>query len=897
MPLPASTRLGRYEVVGLLGAGGMGEVYRARDTELSRMVAVKILPGVAANAPERVDRFIREAQATAALNHPNILAVYDVGADRVGPFIVSELLEGQTLHDARPPGHPWPVRRVLELAVQVGRGVAAAHARGIVHRDLTPQNIFVTDDGVAKILDFGLARLIESAATRDDQDTAPLTRERTVLGTMGYMAPEQVRGQPADHRADLFAFGAIVYELLAGRRAFAGDSSADVATAILTEDPADVTELQPAVPAGLARIVSRCLEKRPEARFQSASDLVFALEALSSPSGSTAPPAAQRDRTHRRGIALAALASLAFATAVAFGFLWGSRAAPLASPDALPAGPQVTRLTELAGLEEFPALSPDGRSVAFTASVAGRRQVFVRLIGGGTLLQLTSAPVDHQLPRWSPDSSSLVYFSPAAPGDTQGAIWEVPAFGGAPRRISDSLGGADVSPDDGRIACFRLGDGAIELATSPRDGSAFTVVARLPIGSYYWYPRWSPDAKWIAFQRGDGVRFDVFAVPASGGEPRQVTSDNTLLAGLAWLPDGSGIVYSSGRGSTVPYLPVLNLWEARLDAGAPRQLTSEEVSYTHPDIHKDGAVVVSRMLRAFDIWRFPVSGSAADNARRGIRVTRQTGHVQTPTTSPDGREVAYLSDSGGHANLWVIESASTGLRQITHERDADVAVGVPIWSPDGRSIAFVSSRGNPGYAFGIWLVNPDGGNLRNLVPRGLGAAWSADGRWLYYVERPNDALRKLAADGGEPVVVRSEKVRNGIGSDGSTLYFLVERALVDGTPEYQIRAAMPEDGPSRLVARVPASRLAGWQIQIVNPALSPDGKWLAQALIDGMATNIWVVSTSSGEWRQITDFGDGVTFIARRVSWSADGQSILAAVGEGDADIVLIDGLIAAAGR
>jgi Tol biopolymer transport system component len=307
----------------------------------------------------------------------------------------------------------------------------------------------------------------------------------------------------------------------------------------------------------------------------------------------------------------------------------------------------------------------------------------------------------------------------------------------------------------------------------------------------------------------------------------------------------------------------------------------------HPDLHASGAMVVSRMRREIDIWRFPVRGTGHDPGAAPMQVTSQTGHVHTPTASPDGTQLAFLSDSGGHSNLWVRDVESGAERQITHERDPGVAMGVPIWSPDGKSIAFVSSRGNPGLVFGIWLVNPDGGSLRNLVRRGLGATWSPDGRWVYFVERANDVVRKVSVDGGSPVVVRSEPARNVIGIHGSTLYFLVERALVDGSPEFEIRAAHPEDGPSRVVTRIPATRLATWQV--VNPALSPDGKWLAQALTDGQTTNVWIAATSSGEWQQITDFGDRATFIARRVCWSPDGRYVFAAVGEGDADIIRLE--------
>jgi len=367
-----------------------------------------------------------------------------------------------------------------------------------------------------------------------------------------------------------------------------------------------------------------------------------------------------------------------------------------------------------------------------------------------------------------------------------------------------------------------------------------------------------------------------------------------MMNGFAWLPDSTGIVYSSSRGGTMPYLSVLGLWQVTLRDGSVRRLTSGETSYISPDITKSGAVVVSRMKLQTDIWKFPVDGLPAENVRRGVRVTRQTGQVLTPTAGPRDEEVAFLSDSGGHANLWVVNTGTGGLRQITHERDPNVAVGVPVWSPDGRAIAFVSSRGNPGWTFGVWLVDPDGSNLRNVANPGLGPAWSPDGRWVYYSTRGGAAatdavLKKVPVAGGPSVTVRTERLFNVIGLDGSTLYYSFARPLIDGTPEFEIRTATPEDAPFRVLARIPASRVPIWQV--FNPALSPDGKWLAQALTDGATTNLWALSTMTGEWRQITDFGERTTFIVRRVSWSSDGGSILAAVGEGDSDIVLLEGL------
>jgi DNA-binding winged helix-turn-helix (wHTH) protein/Tol biopolymer transport system component len=589
-----------------------------------------------------------------------------------------------------------------------------------------------------------------------------------------------------------------------------------------------------------------------------------------------------------------ALPALSLGMAAALVLLWARERLGRPAAEPSPSDARVVRLTDLPGLEESPSISPDGRSVAFTAGVGGRRQVFVQLIAGGAPLQITRDAGDHEYPRWSPDSSSIFYFSPAVSEGVQGNIWEISALGGVPRRVVDSVGSADVSPTDGRLAFFRLAKERIQLVATTVDGSKVDVVAEFAPVSYYLYPRWSPDGRWIAFQRGDSVRFDIFVTQSTGGQPRQLTHDNNMMSGFAWLPDSTGIVYSSSRDSTMPYLPMLGMWAVGLRDGSVRRVLSGETSYMNPDISKSGAIVVSRMTLHADIWKFPVDGRPAENVRRGIRVTRQTGHVLAPTASPDDREVAFLSDSGGHSNLWVVATDTGELHQVTHERDPNVAVGAPLWSPNGYTIAFVYSRGNKGLAFGVWLVDSDGSNLRNVANPGQGPAWSRDGRWVYYSTwsgpaATDVALKKVPADGGPAVTVRSERLRNVIGLNGSTLYYGVDRTPVGGKPEVEIHAATPEDGPFRVLAHIPASRVPIWQI--VYPALSPDGKWMAQALTDGFTTNLWTLSTTTGEWRQITDFGDRATFIVRRVSWSFDGRSIYAAVAEGDSDIVLLEGL------
>ena len=891
MALVRGTKFGPYEIVDPLGAGGMGEVYRAHDTKLERDVALKLLPPLSTTDADRAARFRREARMLASLNHPNIGAIYGFEDAGSVPALVLELVEGDTLKE-RLRRRPLPVSGALKFAQQIADALDAAHRTGIIHRDLKPSNIKITPEGVVKVLDFGIAKVLTTEGSSPDFLDAPtVTADATIagviLGTVAYMSPEQARGQPVDKRTDIWAFGCVLFEMLTATSVFARKTVTDTIAAIVGAEP-EWKALPADTPASIRRLLLRCLQKDANRRLHDIADARIELEdAMVTP----AEPASVRMPRPWFRLTLAALTLGIVATLV---FLWAvrnrfGRAAGPSPPDS-----RVTRLTDLPGLEESPAISPDGKSVAFTARVSGKRQVFVQLIAGGAPLQLTRDAVDHECPRWLPNSSSILYFSPEVSGTVQGSIWEIPALGGVPRRVVNSVGCADINPSNGRLALFQLAKQGIQLVTAAMDGSQSDVVAEFTPTTYYLYPRWSPDGRWIAFQRGDNIRFDIFVVPASGGEPQQLTHDNNLMSGFAWLPSSAGIIFSSSRSSTMPYLPALGLWEVTLRDGLVRQVMSGEASYMSPDISKSGAILVSRMKLQTDIWKFPVDGSPAENVRRGVRVTRQTGQIVTPTASPDDKEVAFLSDSGGHANLWVVNTETGGLRQITYERDPKVAVGVPLWSPDGRSIAFVSSRGNQGWTFGVWLVDSDGSNLRNVANPGQGPAWSPDGRWVYYSTwggaAPKDvALKKVPIDGGPTVTVRSERLRNAIGLHGSTLYYTVEQPLVNGTPEFEIRAATPENGSFRVLAHIPASRAPIWQI--VNPILSPDGKWMAQALTDGLTTNLWVLSTTTGEWRQIADFGDRATFIARRVSWSSDGRSIYAAVAEGDSDIVLLEGL------
>jgi serine/threonine protein kinase/sugar lactone lactonase YvrE len=886
MPFGPGTRVGPYEIAAPLGVGGMGEVYRAHDPRLRRDVAIKVIAARFATDPDLLKRFSQEALASAALNHPNIVAVYDVGAHEGSPYLVTELLDGESLRERVSRGR-LPARDVMQLGLQIVRGITAAHEKGIVHRDLKPENLFVTKDEQLKILDFGLAKLTEQApadAGASQFTTAAVTETGTVLGTVGYMAPEQVRGEAADHRSDLFAVGAILYEMVTGRGAFRRETRPETLTAILRENPLDMDGSTSSMPPTLARLIGHCLEKKPADRFQSGRDLAFALETIGSlPGASHVPTYATGARGRKLWWSVVAAAALLALAAGAFG-MWRllGRRAPTTTEV------RVHRLTDTRGLEESPAISPDGKSITFITQIEKNAQIHVRLVAGGAPLQITRDPSDHLYPRWSPDSASIIYYQPTPESESGGAIWEVPTLGGTARRLAASVGGADISHDGTRLVFPRFENGRMELVVSSRDGTKPRVLAVLETGYQYVTPRWSSDDRLVAYQRGTGSAFDIFVVPAVGGEVRQLTQHGARLEGLTWAPDRPSIVFASSRGSTIWYLPKTNLWVVDADGTGLRQLTFGEESYTYPDLSASGAIVVNRVRRQFDIWRYPVDGSPIENVRRAVRITQQTSDVHTPSVSPGDRELAYVSDSGGHANIWVVNLETGQPRQVTFESNPEMRVGLPLWSPRDDQIAYFTSLGS---SWNYSLVQPDGSNPRLLARDAGWATWSPDGQWLYFSDFPVGAnLRKVPVAGGSSVLVRSDRAsRVAVSPDGASLYYAIELPVVTGGADLEIRVARPENAPSQVLARIPARRAAPWGG--FQPVISPDGQWLALALLDGVTSNLWALSTSTGQLRQLTDFGEAPTFVTRRVSWSSDGRSIFAAVGEGDSDVVLLEGL------
>src|ERR1700722_7764115 len=526
MALPSGTKLGPYEIVSPLGAGGMGEVYRARDTRLGRDVAIKVLPEALANDADRLRRFEQEARTIAALNHPNILGIHDIGVHDGAPFLVSEFLDGQTLREKLVSG-PLPVRRAIDYALGIAQGLAAAHEKGIVHRDLKPENVFVTRDGRIKVLDFGLAKLVRPEEGHETEETLtnPATLPGTVMGAVGYMSPEQVRGEPIDTRSDIFSFGAVLYEMLTGKRAFKRATSAETMTAILREEPQALNDTGWQGPPELQRMLARCLEKNVERRFQSSSDLAFALESLSGASSGT--PTAKSVSQPK-----ALQAWLPWVIAAA---LMGTAVWEVARPAIAPANPlenaHFTRVTDFKSVET--AISPDGRFVAFVSDHDGPFDVWLTQVGTGHVTNLTqgkAGPLPGPLRSvgFSGDGSEIWIGG----GDVGMRLRLMLLTGGTPRNfLSEEVVNLAWSPDGERIVyhTFAKGD---PMFVADRSGANARQIFQDRPGIHNHFPAWSPDGHWIYFSHGTPAtgEMDLWRIDPGGRNPERLTQINTDVA-------------------------------------------------------------------------------------------------------------------------------------------------------------------------------------------------------------------------------------------------------------------------------------------------------------------------------------------------------------------------------
>ena len=734
MTIAPGTKLGPYEILAHLGSGGMGQVWRARDGRLDRDVAVKLLPPSLAGDPERLQRFALEARAAGQLNHPNVLTVYDIGTEGGTTYLVTELLDGETLRERMSAG-ALPVRKIVDIAKQIGLGLSAAHGRGIVHRDLKPENVFVTRDGRVKILDFGLARVtIDSSAEASAATTLQGTTPGMILGTVGYMSPEQVRGQPADARSDLFSFGSVLFEMATGRRAFERATAADTMSAILKEDPPDITLVGAAIPAALDRLIRRCLEKSPDERFQSARDLAFALEATdgTSTSGATTATyaAAPGPSTRSR---LPVWIAISLIAALGGGFLIGRLGAPTAvAPGFSPTTARLQQLTSTGGDIGQPSLSADGATVVYTLRSGGNSDIYSLRVGGENAVNLTAdSPAHDSQPAFSPDGRAIAFRSERGGG----GIFVMGATGESVRRITSEGFHPAWSPDGRELAYTHeaIGDPNTRTMLSPlyRVVVATGATTKVSDGDAA-QPAWSPNGKFLVFwglPAGSGRRA-IFTIAAAGGTPTTLVDDGAINWNPVWSNDGEYVYFASDRE------PPMNLWRIPVDQqtgaarGAPERLTLATEVHYGLSAEANGAVAFPAVNRQSVVERHVLDLANPRPDPAPAVLMRLARGVSSVAPSPDGRLLA-MTINDGTEDLVVTRADGTGSTRLTNDIFRDRA---PTWTAAGDAIFFMSDRSG---RYEIWRIRPDGSSLEPVTEqaadKGMPIAepiLSADGKWL-----------------------------------------------------------------------------------------------------------------------------------------------------------------------
>jgi len=873
--LPSGKQLGPYEIVSLLGAGGMGEVYRARDARLGRTVALKVLAAEVAEDTGRRSRFEQEARAASALNHPNILTVFDFGSQDGLTYIVSELIEGESLRDLIQRG-PVPQNRLIEIAGQVADALAAAHASGIVHRDLKPENIMITgpatgDPGRAKILDFGLAKQLVQP---HGNSSAALTRTSpgAILGTAAYMSPEQIAGTTVDHRSDIFSFGLVLHECLTGRQTFERPTAVEMMTAILREDPPELPET---VSPGLRQIVAHCLEKEPDRRFHSARDLAFALRTLSTTatrSGYQPRVAGRPARSWHWPLLAAVLAAILLALAVRH-FL-----------ELEPIDLAAYRFTPFANDHEPEAdgaWAPNGKSIAYLKTVDGFPELMVRSLDSPTPIQLTTAHIPVSRPFWSPDSTVIYYTTPIG----KGVLWGISPSGGKPARILEDLRTAAISPDSNSLAIWRVTEsanqvrGAVWISSPPRTAPKRYEPApfETPLDGDGNSLHFSPDgSSLLLIANGVDAQIWLLPFPAGRGKPRRLFAGIDLgsAPGASWLPDSRHALLSFSPSVNNP--PALSLADLKNDT--LRKLTASTAGEAEPSASPDGKrLVFTSIADDYDLLELPLDGSGQRTLLANSR------DMYSPSWAPAGDQLVYATDRTGTGEIWM-HNRKAGLDRPA-VTGADFAPGTttglanPVFSPDGKRFAFVRYSTNEPAT--IWVEptvggapirlspeyivaptwSPDGNSIAGLMHRGgpwqpaivevganmtphpiMGAPtclmppeWSPTGEWIACEAR--DGIQLFSPDGGKHrTLPRLTSVAMAFSRDGRTIY-----AVGRENGRTFLKSVDWASGAVRTIAEYANEKLvSGGTPYQARLSLAPDGKSLATSAVT-TRTDLWLL--------------------------------------------------------
>jgi Tol biopolymer transport system component len=927
MTLEAGTRVGKYEIRQLLGAGGMGEVYLAHDTELRRPAALKFIPAEVAADPRRLERFGREALAASALNHPNIVTVYDIGETQDGRrFFATEFVDGSTLREHMK-AHRLKLAEALDLVAQAAAALVEAHGQGIVHRDVKPENVMVRRDGYVKVLDFGLAKLTGGAAA-GSVDTEAATRALaptgagTVLGTVSYMSPEQARGEEVDARTDVWSLGVVLYELLTGSLPFRGKSASHTLVAIQDEEPPPLSRYLPEVPDLLQEIVADALAKDREARLTTRQMLAKlqrlkrrvdagahldhsltpsqtspGLEAdgggaaTASHAGTTASGghATQVGATATQGSspALAAPAgsprawlmlALGAVVLAGAGFAVYRFTRGVQAPTGARAPMKIKALTD-SGRASEAVISPDGRFVAYVLTDGTRQSIHLRQLVEPSDKEIVPAAPDQQYSglTFSPDGDYLHYLAGAGAVPVND-LYRVPLLGGAARRLNRQVDSAVTFSPDGRRFAFVRNDPKTKESSvfiSGADGTNERRLAARGRPEDYRNLAWSPDGQTIAYvlfgEDAEGYYTHVGEVRvADAGESTISAARWRSILGLAWLPDRSGLLIAARDRASAPGTPA-QVWQLAYPGGEPRQLTNDSSQFDSLSLTADGTTLVAtRSEQRANIW--VVSNGAYASARQ-VTSGRENGGTGCAWTA-DGR-VVYSSRASGYFDIWVMNADGSAPTQLTSGTDAN---NFPAASPDGRYIVFETNRG---VGWSVWRMNADGGAPRELT-RNSGQwsypQFSADGRWVYYAS-DDDAGRKVVwrvpAEGGPPEqVTRDETGPAWLSPDGSALlYYRRESAEA---PAKLVVAPASGGEPARALDPPKETRDARW---------SPDGRAAVVVRDTDRVSNLWALPLDGGRPRQLTDWKSDKIFW---YAFSRDGRQLAVTRGDIFYDVMLI---------
>jgi serine/threonine protein kinase len=890
------TMIDTYEVISLLGAGGMGEVYRARDTSLKRIVAIKFLRRGVADQPAQLRRFEQEAQAAATLNHPHIVAVYQFGTFQGTPFLVTEFLEGVTMRELVRRG-ALPVHKTIEYGGQIADALASAHARGILHRDLKPENLFITDDDRVKILDFGLAKLRQSDS---EQQESALTEPGRVMGTAAYMSPEQARAKELDERTDLFSFGAVLYEMATGRLAFPGETPATIFDRILNRDPVPARTLIPEMPNQLEEIINKALEKDRDLRYLHASDIRTDLLRLKrdynsgksgttqpsetgpsvpSPSSSDQPTSASAivgnfARYHRKTLAVIIFAFCVMLAVVGYGlYRFRTHRAP---QNSFFETMSITRVTS-DGKSALSVISPDGKYLVHAVISNGLQSLWTLQLATRSEVQIVppGEVIYHGL-SFSPDDD-YVYFISAQPKVFWfKTLYQVPFLGGAPRKIiADVDSPVAFSPDGNRIAYVRFSPekGKVELLTNNAEGLDERVIATRQFPQMY-YPfsrlAWSADGKSIILAaRANLDRSNLVEVPVAGGPEKLLTTRNwPMVSNPVWLADYSGLVFAASE----PGSNNKQLWFLPYPVGEPHRITNDPNSYENLSLSPESKTIVATQNETFsNLWVAPEG--KAELSRRITSNERDDDGVDGIAWTPD-HHIVFTSYRSGNLDLWITGSDGSNTRQLTHGEGSNSSPSV---SPDGRTIVFVSTRIG---SESLWKIDIDGGNPVQLTRNGLDfhPQFSPDGKDILFQSWGRQGIFEVPLAGDEPRQLVAEPSFLPLPSPDGRLLSVVK--LHPDPPAYYLDI-LPLTGGSS----VGQFDFPGRDVWTNEISWTRDSKSLTFLDSRNGVGNIWLQPISGGKPRQLTNFSADRIY---SFGWSIDGKQLVAARGNSTNDIVLI---------